>query len=398
MPRTTVLAALLRTAVVRVAFGAGSLRPIRERVVLATSHANEISGNLAEIEDELRDRLGTEAAIVVLAAKVGLRPRELARTLWLAARAGYHLATARAFVVDDHFFPMYAIRPRPGTSFLQVWHACGAFKRFGYSVAEREFGADLRVLERFPIHTNYDLCLVSAMRFAPRYAEAFRLPLERFTSRFGIPRTDLFFDDRRRTAAAEAVRRRHGIAPGARVVLYAPTFRGRTVGRARDPLELDLSRLAELLDPETVVLVRSHPFATANRGAPAATGAHPPRSGRLIDVSGDRNINELMLISDVLVTDYSSAIYEFALLERPMAFFAPDLAAYEQERGFYFDYRSGVPGPVFESTDELAGWLRSGEVDLERVRRFREEAFDVADGRATQRLVGEYLLPRLGRS
>jgi CDP-ribitol ribitolphosphotransferase len=102
-----------------------------------------------------------------------------------------------------------------------------------------------------------------------------------------------------------------------------------------------------------------------------------------------------MLASDVLVTDYSSAIFEFSLLERPMAFLAPDLAAYEKERGFYVDYRSWVPGPVFERTEPLASWLRAGEFDMELVRRFREASFEVADGQATRRFVDQVVLPAL---
>ena len=115
----------------------------------------------------------------------------------------------------------------------------------------------------------------------------------------------------------------------------------------------------------------------------------------VIDVSDHPDINALMLASDVLVTDYSSAIFEFALLDRPMAFFAPDLAEYEHERGFYVDYRSWVPGPIFETADALAAWLRSGRVDTERVRRFRAESFEVADGQATRRIVEEVVLPAL---
>ena len=102
-----------------------------------------------------------------------------------------------------------------------------------------------------------------------------------------------------------------------------------------------------------------------------------------------------MLVSDLLVTDYSSAIFEFSLLERPMAFFAPDLDAYERERGFYADYRGWVPGPVFDRSDALARWLRNGPADLDRVRLFREESLAVADGRATERLVDRILLPAL---
>jgi CDP-ribitol ribitolphosphotransferase len=102
-----------------------------------------------------------------------------------------------------------------------------------------------------------------------------------------------------------------------------------------------------------------------------------------------------MFVADVLVTDYSSAIFEYSLLERPMAFFAPDLDAYERERGFYVDYRGWVPGPVFDRTDGLAAWLRAGQADLDRIRQFRDASFAVADGRATARLLDEVLIPAL---
>ena len=100
-------------------------------------------------------------------------------------------------------------------------------------------------------------------------------------------------------------------------------------------------------------------------------------------------------MSDVLVTDYSSAIFEWSLLGRPMAFYTPDLSDYDGERGFYFDFRTGVPGPIFETTSELGAWLRAGQFDLERVARFREESFEVADGHATERFVDEIVLPAL---
>ena len=122
----------------------------------------------------------------------------------------------------------------------------------------------------------------------------------------------------------------------------------------------------------------------------------PELEGFAIDVSDHPDINELMLVSDVLVTDYSSAIYEFALLDRPMAFFAPDYEAYEAERGFYFDYRTGVPGPIFETSEALADYLRAGDFDLaqgralpSRIVRHRGWPFDRARHRRADRAGSE---------
>jgi CDP-ribitol ribitolphosphotransferase len=378
----------LRATLVRLGFLLGRLRPLRSRVVLATGHAARISGNLTWIREGLR-RTRPDVPVVAYAHHPGGGRRRLPATALHSLRAGYLLATSRLVVVDDFFFPMYVIQPRAGTTFVQVWHACGAFKKFGYSVLDKGFGADESYVRAVAIHSNYDLALVSAARFAPFYAEAFGQPEALFTSRLGIPRTDLFFDAERVERATAAVRSRYAIPAGRRVILYAPTFRGERITLARDPNELDLKALARVLGEDHVVLLRSHPFVRSR----AATD--PELTRFVIDVSDWPEINELMLVSDVLVTDYSSAIYEFALLGRPMAFFTPDAESYLGERGFYLDFPAELPGPAFTASEELAAYLRAGSFDLDRVRRFAADSFDVADGRATDRFVREVVDPAL---
>jgi teichoic acid ribitol-phosphate primase len=381
-------AVFLRATLVRLAFFVGRLLPLRSRVLLATGHGASVSGNLAWIREGLR-AARPDVRIIELAHRPGGGRRRLPATALHALRAGYLLATCRLVVVDDFFFPMYVIRPRPGTTFAQVWHACGAFKKFGYSVLDKGFGADESYVRSVAIHSNYDLCLVSAQRFAPFYAEAFGQPVSLFTSRLGIPRTDLFFDPGRVTRTAAEVRRRYAIPEGRRVVLYAPTFRGERITIARDPTELDLRVLAAALGDDHVVLLRSHPF-VRDRAA-----ADPALAGFVIDVSEWPEMNDLMLVSDVLVTDYSSAMYEFALLGRPIVFFAPDHAEYEAERGFYLDYSSDLPGPVFSTSSELVAYLRDGAFDVGRVRQFAAASFDVADGAATKRFIAEVVVPAI---
>ena len=380
----------IRILLVRAAFAFGSVFRQRRRVLLATAHADTLGGNLAMIRDDLAARHpATKVVTLAHGTRAGMRGR-LAGA-WQALIAGYHLAASRVVVVDDYFFPIYVVTPRPGSTIIQTWHASGAFKKVGYSVLDKSFGVDEALASRVRIHANYDVCLVASQHAAPFYAEAFRQPLDRFVSRLGIPRTDVLFGDERLARTRAEVRRRYALPDGKRVVLYAPTFRGDSVTDAHATDDLDLTILKDVLGDDHVVLVRLHPFVRAR------TPIGPHLAGFAIDVSDHPDINELMLVSDVLVTDYSSAIYEFSLLGRPMAFFAPDYEAYEQERGFYFDYRTGVPGPIFETTDALAAYLRAGRFDLERVERFRAESFDVADGRSTERVTDELIVPSLTR-
>jgi teichoic acid ribitol-phosphate primase len=382
------LVVTVRTWLVRLGFALGRLQPLEGRVLLATSHADRLGGNLAFIQAELRrSHPEVSVAVLVYRATSGWRGR-LAGVVH-ALRAGHQLARARVVVIDDYFFPLYVIRPRAGTTVIQTWHASGAFKRIGFSVSDRSFGADEALTSRVRIHANYDVCLVGSQAATPHYAEAFGQPPDRFVSRLGIPRTDLFFDDDAIARATAVIRERYRLPPDRRVILYAPTFRGDRATDARHGDDLDLAELARALGNDHVVLIRLHPFVRAR------VRIGPELASFAVDVSDHPDINELMLVSDLLVTDYSSAIFEYSLLERPMVFFAPDHDAYERERGFYIDYRT-VPGPIVETTAALAAAIRAaGDIDLDRVRAFRAASFEVADGHASQRCVEELVLPAL---
>jgi CDP-ribitol ribitolphosphotransferase len=152
---------------------------------------------------------------------------------------------------------------------------------------------------------------------------------------------------------------------------------------------MDLEVMHRVLGEDHVLLLKLHPFIRAAVQVPEALRKFA------IDASNDPDVNELMLVSDVLVTDYSSVIYEFALLGRPIAFLAPDDGAYDEERGFYFDFRREAPGPIVDTTEDLAALIRAWEFDLERVAAFRDASFDVPPGGAAARLVDRVILPAL---
>ncbi len=378
---------LARTVLTRVGFALGRLGPVRARVVLATSHTPTLTGNLRFVHEELQAR-HPELSVVTLTLRRGGRAPIVSR-LVSTVRAGYYLASSRVVVVDDYFFPMYVIKPRPGTTRVQVWHAAGAFKKFGFSVLDKSFGVDDEFVAKVRIHSNYSVALVSSGSVARHYAEAFGQPQDIFTSRIGIPRADLFGDPERRTRAEARVRAAYPLPPGRRVILYAPTFRGESVGKARYADLMDLEVMQRVLGQDHVLLLKLHPFVRD------AVAIPPELAGFAIDASSDPDVNELMLVSDLLVTDYSSVIYEFALLGRPIAFLAPDDGAYDEERGFYFDFRAQAPGPVVDTTGDLAALIREGRFDLDRVRAFARASFDVTDGRSTRRLVDEVIVPAL---
>ncbi|MFL5913612.1 MAG: CDP-glycerol glycerophosphotransferase family protein, partial [Gaiellaceae bacterium] len=179
------------------------------------------------------------------------------------------------------------------------------------------------------------------------------------------------------------VRKELGIADGVCAVLYAPTWRD----DASFSTELDLVRLAAELGDGYTMLLRVH-------NSVAATVAVDEGSG-VVNVSGRDDLAELYLAADVLITDYSSVMFDFAVTRKPMLFFTYDLAWYRDElRGFYFDFESEAPGPLIDGAADLVDALR----DVGRVRaeygdayeRFHRRFCHLEDGRAAERVVDAF--------
>ena len=386
------LRTIVRVLAARAGAAAARLRPIQERVYIAANRDGELRGNLAEIHRALQSRSPAPRILVDVEATLerrGIPLISLVAGVFRIALRSYRVASSRLVIVDDYFFPIYPVKKRPGVTIVQVWHACGAFKRFGRATLEAEWGADQIFLKWVPIHANYDLTLVSSASIAPIYAESFGQSVETISAAFGIPRTDALLPSPRRDADERAVRERLGLRDGRTTILYAPTFRGADLKGAAAPELLDIAALYRALGSEYRLIVRLHPFVKSVMRIPPEVGDF------VVDASAEPDANEVMLAGDILVSDYSSIIFEYALLNRPMAFLAPDLAAYERERGFFFDYRTGVPGPVMEETEQLARWIQAKQFDLQRVRAFAATSFDVMDGRATERFVSDVALPAL---
>ena len=300
--------------------------------------------------------------------------------VWRAARARYiFLCEASA--------PISCLRLRPQTKVAQLWHACGAFKKFGMSTAEKLFGDSRAEKQRHPYYENLSLVTVSSPEVAWAYVEAMDLKkTPEVVQATGVSRTDVYFDEAYLAAQRQAVLDAVPAAAGKKVLLYAPTFRGR-IAEATAPDALDLRLLQERLGNEYVLLIKHHPFVKQRPAIPRGC------EGFAFDVTDQLGIDAAMVAADVCVSDYSSLVFEYSLLDRPMAFFAYDRADYDDWRGFYYDYDEMTPGPIFSTTEELVDWVEhlDERFDASEVAAFRERFMSACDGHATERIVAAML-------
>lgn len=293
--------------------------------------------------------------------------------------ACYELAVSRYFIIDDFYFPAYLFKVRKGTEVVQLWHAAGAFKKFGYSTAGKKFGPDNNYLKHIKIHSNYSIVIVSSNNVISHYAEAFNTLPENIYP-LGLPRTDFFFDESEKTRIKNNFLMSFPNYIGKKLILYAPTFRGRAHYQEDYQLPFDIENLCSRLGGEYVFIIRLHPYISSS-----ITVSEKLKDSILTDTE-EFSINDLMVISDMLVTDYSSVIFEYSLLEKPIVFFSYDLEEYISERDFYFEYNDFVPGPIVKNIAALVKAIHSQWSNKEKVKAFKFKFFDYLDGQSSKRI------------
>ena len=293
------------------------------------------------------------------------------------------LATARAVFLCEGTDWLSHVPIRKETAVVQLWHGCGAFKRFGLSVGESDFGASTEYQKKYPFHSHYTLVTVSSPEVVWAYEEAMGYSEESgVVQPTGVSRTDVFFDKAFLQAAEEHLLAAVPQAEGKRVILYAPTYRG-PIKKAVSPDVLDLEKLCSAVGEDSILLIKHHPFVKARTSIPESCREFA------FDVTDSLTIEELLCVSDLCITDYSSLVFEFSLLERPIVFLAYDLEDYFDYRGFYYDYETFSPGPIVKTTEELIEALTHPDehFDPARVRAFRQKFMASCDGHATERIL-----------
>ena len=272
---------------------------------------------------------------------------------------------------------------RKVTKIYQLWHACGAFKKFGMSTAELIFGDNRKSLEKYPNYGNLSYVTVSSPEVIWAYEEAMNLKdTKTQVVATGVSRTDVFYDQHFIEQSKAAV---YSVCPAAenkKIILYAPTFRGR-VAKAESPDCLDIPAMKRALGDEYVLLIKHHPFVKQPPVVPEDCADFA------MDVTKSLEIDQLLCASDVCVSDYSSLIFEYSLFERPMIFFAYDLDDYFDWRGFYYNYDELTPGPVVQETEEIIDYIRhlDARFDQAQVHAFKEKFMSSCDGHATDRIM-----------
>lgn len=352
--------------------------PVKQnKITFASDSRTDLSGNFEFVYQELLNRDETFDFQFFLKESINTK-KSIAEYVQMA----YHFATSRQILIDDFYPIIYPLKIRKNADLVQLWHAVGAFKTFGYS----RIGLPGGPSPTSKNHRNYTKVIVSSDHIRKHYAEGFGVDIENVIAT-GVPRTDFFFDEAKKAEVRSSLYEEYPFLKGKKVILFAPTFRGNGQQSAHYPFEvLNYDQLYQELNSEYIFLFKIHPFVKNQINIPYQY------SEFFYDFSDFREINELLLIADVLITDYSSVCFEFALLQKPMIFFSYDVDEYIRTRDFYYEYFSFIPGPLARTCRELVSIVKNNQYEFEKLDSFVQYFFDELDGQSSKRVVDSIFL------
>lgn len=352
-----------------------------KRILFMSETKEYLWGNLKYIEERIKARgLDKEYELnysfrKVLGKKNGVFS-------WL--RTLYYIAKSDYIFVDDYapIFGYFKLVDK--TKLIQVWHAGEGFKSVGYS----RFGKAGSPYPGESCHKAYDYVTVGSKKLVHVYEEVFGIEKEAFLPT-GMARLDDFMDEEKIRQFKEDFYKQYPKCKDKKVILFAPTFRGTGQKEAYYDYDvLDLKQIYDFCGEEYVFLAKVHPFITEKIQIPEAY------ADRIFDFAEYPNINDLYYITDVLITDYSSNYYEYALLKKPVLFFTYDREKYELIRGVHRSVKEHAPGKVCDSFEELMDALYNKDYEYEKIEKFVEDNFGEYDGHACDRIIDQIILKK----
>ena len=284
--------------------------------------------------------------------------------------------TSKVVILNDNNYVVSHFK-RSQVRVLQVWHACGAVRNLA-----------MKLIGSFLSHTAYQFhCHYvhsTSDQWKPVYAKAFGVN-EHQVLPLGIPRTDALFSKECRLAYRNELLEKYPELQGKYVILYTPTFRGNIIKGLRH-VDLDLSSLIEKLPDHYVVMYKMHPLL---RDVDLGSGE------QILNVT-DEELNHLCTVADCLITDYSSILFDFSIMEKKVILYTPDLAEYGETLGFNIDLKS-IPFPVCQTAESLTKELCIKDYDKKSIKAFKDMYFMYQDGESTKR-VSSFIYQQLKQS
>lgn len=346
--------------------------PIKKnRILFMEGSYNGFNGNCRAIYEKLKENKNYKFILLVKDINRGMIFSDLIISKYNSIKTFYYLATSKYCFFTSDAYRIFSKRKKQ--IFINLWHGAGAFKKFGLSCNFNEY------LNNCQGNDNIDLVTVSSDKVINIYKEALGIEKEKVKN-LGILRADIFFKEDEKLKVREEFFNKYPELKNKKIIMYAPTFRDNDKGNFK--LKLDIELMKERLKKLGYVLfLRLHPSIKKDNISVDNIFSY--------DFSKYEQVSDLLIVADILISDYSSIIFEFSIMKKPILFYSYDVEEYIKDRGFYYNYYEFIPNKINYTTEEVINSIINKEWNLERIEKFARYFFNPFDGNSTERVLKE---------
>lgn len=355
---------LLQQYILPLVYRLNSIKKVQKgKIIFVDGHCDSVNQSMKDLYNRLKSMGYNPMDFCANYNKMGT-----AQTSLHLIRFMCEYATAEYVFISDYYLPIASCNKRKETKVIQLWHAGGMLKKMGYDAAD-----DLKGETRIKPTKNYDLVTTSASACEKVWANAWKIP-NTTVKALGIARTDKYYSDKWNSKNLHKFQKEFPDAVGKKVCIYAPSFEGRASEPYDTGLESGILDVFNRLSDEWYVIIKLHPHMQSK---------YPQYNCNMTS-------EELFAASDMMITDYSSIIFDYSIYKKPFILYAPNLDEYINERGFYLDYMS-LPAPIIKSCDELYSCMSSEKwrTDEKALNECFETYMGACDGNAINRILKE---------
>ena len=268
----------------------------------------------------------------------------------------FHIATSKVVILDSYCILVSILKHKKSLKIIQMWHSMGTMKKFGYQILDMEEGTKKEIADLMKMHKNYDYVFASSMAYAKQLAEGFGCEIEKIRI-YSLPRVDLLTNKDYKIQITNKIKKEYPEISNKKNILYCPTFR-----KNEEQLEKEIYKMIEQVNFEQYnLIIKLHPLSKIKIN----------NSNVIFDKYFTSM--DMLFIADYVISDYSCIIYEVAILNIPLFFFAFDLQEYLNNRGLTIDYEKEVPGLVSKDAKEIIEAINNNKYNIKLVEQFRKK-------------------------
>ncbi len=353
------------------------LFPTRNKITMISRQSDNITTDFKLLKDEINKCTDYKVIILTKKLKPGLK-NKIAYIFHMFTQM-YHIATSKCVILDSYCLSVSLLKHKKKLVVIQMWHAMGCLKKFGYSIVETNASTSAfektmtiekkkKINEVMRMHKGYNYIFASSKECVPHFAEAFGYSLEKMVV-MPLPVVDLLTDFKYQEDINKKIKDSYPIMKKKKNIVYVPTFRP-------EEKEKKIQELIDCVDFEKYnFIIKLHPLTNLNN--------YDER------VIWDKKFSsqDMMIIADYIITDYSAVVYEASLLGKPLYFYTYDYEEYVRKRDFYLDFKQELPGVISEDPKEIMNAITGDNYDLTAIEKFKNKYIYITDDTVCHRIV-----------